>query len=69
VRIGGGYLRFQAQYLRRIRVPEWGALPSELRKTLTQAGESGLKVPSELLEQVYGLSGGSLSFIEDWERP
>jgi hypothetical protein len=30
-RMAGGFLRFQAQYLRRIRLPEWSTLPHELR--------------------------------------
>jgi hypothetical protein len=37
----GGYLRFQAQYLRRIRVPLWSTLPNSTRRALVAAGESG----------------------------
>jgi hypothetical protein len=36
-RMRGGYLRFQAQYLRRIRVPHWKDVPSDLRRALTTA--------------------------------
>lgn len=36
----GGYLRFQAQYLRRIRVPRWQDVPVSLRPTLIAAGQS-----------------------------
>jgi hypothetical protein len=36
----GGYLRFQAQYLRRIRVPRWADVPARLRATLKDAAES-----------------------------
>lgn len=35
----GGYLRFQAQYLRRLRVPHWRDVPEALRRALRQAGE------------------------------
>lgn len=35
----GGCLRFQAQYLRRIRLPKWSAVPSEMRKRLRLAAE------------------------------
>jgi len=35
---GGGYLRFQAQYLRRIRIPHWDEVPNPLRVALTRAG-------------------------------
>jgi len=37
VKMRGGYLRFQAQYLRRIRVPRPSALPSALQDELRQA--------------------------------
>jgi len=35
----GGYLRFQAQYLRRIRVPHWREVSKTLRKRLIAAGK------------------------------
>lgn len=37
VRMRGGYLRFQAQYLRRIRVPEPRTIPAQHRETLKVA--------------------------------
>jgi hypothetical protein len=36
----GGYLRFQAQYLRRIRVPYWRDVPSALRARLVSAAKN-----------------------------
>ncbi len=33
----GGFLRFQAQYLRRIRLPLWSEVPKSMRARLTQA--------------------------------
>lgn len=33
----GGFLRFQAQYLRRIRIPYWASVPDQLRHELTEA--------------------------------
>ena len=33
----GGYLRFQAQYLRRIRIPAWASVNNELRAELADA--------------------------------
>jgi hypothetical protein len=36
----GGYLRFQAQYLRRIHLPYWEDVPTELRQTLHDAADS-----------------------------
>jgi hypothetical protein len=38
-KIRGGYLRFQAQYLRRIRIPKWEDVPEELRIALINAAE------------------------------
>ncbi len=35
----GGYLRFQAQYLRRIHVPHWQDVPEKLKKKLRAAAE------------------------------
>ncbi len=35
----GGFLRFQAQYLRRIRLPHWADVPGELRARLAKAAE------------------------------
>lgn len=37
----GGYLRFQAQYLRRIRIPFWRDVPESLRRRLAAAVENG----------------------------
>ena len=34
-RIRGGYLRFQAQYLRKIRIPKWSNVNADLRDKLT----------------------------------
>jgi hypothetical protein len=36
----GGYLRFQAQYLRRLRLPYWRDVPAALRKQLIKAAKS-----------------------------
>ncbi len=33
----GGFLRFQAQYLRRIRIPRWADVPEPLRRELAEA--------------------------------
>lgn len=41
VKMRGGYLRFQAQYLRRIRLPHWKDVPGELRSALREAAVSG----------------------------
>ncbi len=40
-RLRGGYLRFQAQYLRRIRLPCWKGVGAQLKKTLIAAAQRG----------------------------
>jgi hypothetical protein len=67
VRIGGGYLRFQAQYLRRIRIPAWDSLSPSDQDLLTRAGQAGEKIPTADVERLYSLPGGSLDCLE--ERP
>jgi hypothetical protein len=37
----GGYLRFQAQYLRRIRLPRWKDVPEPIRDALVAAANAG----------------------------
>lgn len=40
-RMRGGYLRFQAQYLRRIRLPRWQDVPDTIKRALVDAAERG----------------------------
>jgi hypothetical protein len=39
-RMRGGFLRFQAQYLRRLRLPLWDDVPLAIRDALIRAGET-----------------------------
>jgi len=41
VRMRGGHLRFQAQYLRRIRIPRWSELPTSIRNGIRVAVADG----------------------------
>lgn len=56
-RMAGGFLRFQAQYLRRIRVPRWADVPASLRARLREIAEvrDAATVDAAVFE-VYGLS-------------
>jgi hypothetical protein len=36
----GGYHRYQAQYLRRLRIPHWHKVPADLRAELVRAAET-----------------------------
>ena len=53
----GGYLRFQAQYLRRLRVPHWCDVAKELRSELAQAAKTrDLTACNAAVVKLYGLS-------------
>lgn len=64
-RMRGGYLRFQAQYLRRIRIPYWADLPRHLRWELAQAAlEGNLEACNRAAFQVYGLTEEEKALLE-----
>lgn len=53
----GGFLRFQAQYLRRIRVPKWDEVPEHLRRALREAAIAGDRKSANLATfELYGLN-------------
>lgn len=53
----GGYLRFQAQYLRRIRVPHWSKVPAKLRRELVEAAErNDVAACNKAVFALYGLN-------------
>lgn len=60
----GGFLRFQAQYLRRIRIPHWQDVPETLRKELIQAAEKrDIQACSSAAFKMYELSDEERSAI------
>ncbi len=68
----GGYLRFQAQYLRRIRIPRWGDIPDAIKQTLIAAAErSDAAACNHAVFRLYGLSNAeqeALGGIRDVEK-
>lgn len=53
----GGFLRFQAQYLRRIRIPRWVDVPAHLREALITGAKCGdLSACNDAVFELYGLS-------------
>jgi hypothetical protein len=58
----GGYLRFQAQYIRRIRIPRWCDIPDEIRQTLT--AETDRQQSKEAVFELYNLSPQERRAIE-----
>jgi hypothetical protein len=57
LRMRGDYLRFQAQYHRRIRLPLWLSVPESLRKQLTDLSHSGTDTDlNTCVRKLYGIS-------------
>jgi len=53
----GGYLRYQAQYLRRIRLPRWSDVPKDLQDKLKEAARRGdAEECNRVTFELYGLS-------------
>lgn len=60
----GGFLRFQAQYLRRIRIPNWRDVPGALRQELREAAEAqDLAACNRAAFRLYGLSSEERSAL------
>ena len=65
-RMRGGYLRFQAQYLRRIRIPRWADVPKYLKTELINAAEKeDVAACNSATFKLYGLSKKERSAIGD----
>ena len=64
-RMRGGYLRFQAQYLRRIRIPEWQHVDGSLRDRLRGAAQA-LDIPAccQATSELYKLSTGEAKLLQ-----
>jgi len=67
-KIRGGYLRFQAQYIRRIRIPKWKSLDKQLQNELILASDSkDIKTINSLTYRAYGLNKDDIKIIEEME--
>ena len=65
-RMRGGYLRFQAQYLRRIRLPHWHAVSPTLQQELRQAARAhDVAACNQAVFRVYGLSADECAALDD----
>lgn len=68
-RMRGGYLRFQAQYLRKIRIPKWRDVSPDLRLRLKAYAETkDAQALNEIVSELYGLSLEELKLIEGKNR-
>ena len=64
-RMRGGYLRFQAQYLRRIRLPLWQDVSVSLKTTLAEAAaRNDADACNNAVEKLYGLSQDERATID-----
>ena len=62
----GGFLRFQAQYLRRIRIPRWPDVPAGQRRALALAGRSGDRTACwKAAAKVLGLDREAAAILRD----
>jgi len=63
-KIAKGYLRFQAQHLRKIRVPKWGDVSPELQTRLVSAGTNDdTEIFTALTCEMYGLNNKEKSIV------
>jgi hypothetical protein len=61
----GGFLRFQAQYLRRIRVPHWADVSEPIRQALTAAAEQlDVGACDRAVAELYGLTDAELAILQ-----
>ncbi len=61
----GGYLRYQAQYLRKIRIPHWHTVSNSLRSRLTEAGLSrDIAACDQVVAELYDLSPDDLLILQ-----
>jgi len=64
-RMRGGYLRFQAQYLRKIRIPKWADVSDDLRKRLADYSETNdMHSLNKIVSDLYQLSADEMRLIE-----
>ena len=63
VKMAGGFLRFQAQVLRRIRVPRWDDVTAAQREALRAAGPTDLAAIDRATFAVYGLDDGEAEVV------
>lgn len=67
-RMRGDYLRYQAQHLRRIRLPKWSEISSDFKNRLIVAAEDGnVDRCEDLIFDLYGLSDSDISLVKKFK--
>ncbi|PZX35809.1 TaqI restriction endonuclease, partial [Roseinatronobacter thiooxidans] len=70
IKMRGGSLRFQSQYLRRICLPSWETVSDELRTTLRILSETdNREARNAAVAELYGLSSADMQLIEGPNAP
>jgi hypothetical protein len=65
-RMRGGYLRFQAQYLRRIRIPQWREVPRQLKEELAEAASKrDIYACDAISARLYGLTREEWNILKE----
>ncbi len=68
LRMQGGFLRYQAQYLRRIRLPKWDEVPHMMRGKLISAASSGdAGACDNATAELYQLDAAELSLLQTFQ--
>jgi hypothetical protein len=66
VKMAGGHLRFQAQYLRRIRLPAWNGIAPALRDALCDAARAGDQARCRaIVHDIYALTPAERALLKD----
>lgn len=69
-RMRGGYLRFQAQYLRRIRLPRWKDVPETIRAALVEAARAeDVEACNGAVFELYRLTPDEQAVIGGMDQP
>lgn len=64
-RMRGGYLRFQAQYLRRVRLPQWKNVDSGMKARLDHASKTGdRRMSTAVVSELYNLTPAEKRLLE-----
>ena len=65
-KIAKGYLRFQAQHLRKLRLPAWDTIDAQLQLDMIEAGKSNdANKYTSLTSQMYGLDKDQILLLGD----
>lgn len=64
VKMKGGFLRFQAQYIRRIRLPRWEEVSPNMRQRLRAAAEAPRECCDEIAYALFGLSKAEQAAVQ-----